>query len=311
MSNLDVISEVFSTLRISGGLYFQAELRGDFAVELAAERRRIRFHLVRQGQCWLTAREPQAVRLEEGDLVIVPNGVAQVLSSAPEMPPIPLSDLIGGGALNGGILTHGTGDRHTRLLCGFCHFDENVDHPLLASLPDLIVLQPRQLGGEPWVTTVLRLLSMEADLNGQGMNGILRRLLEVIFIQAVRRMTADLDPATTGYIAALSDVRLSKALLAIHKEPQVAWTVTELAKQSGMSRARFAERFVAMVGTPPIDYLTSWRLMKARAMLQDTDLSTEDIAKRCGYASVPSFTRRFKRAFGLGPGSHRRSSRSV
>lgn len=78
-----------------------------------------------------------------------------------------------------------------------------------------------------------------------------------------------------------------------------------------MSRARFADRFATLVGVPPIAYLTSWRLMKARALLASSHLAMEEVAARRGYASVSSFTRRFKTAFGIGPGSYRSSARST
>jgi transcriptional regulator GlxA family with amidase domain len=182
---------------------------------------------------------------------------------------------------------------------------------VLANLPAMLVLRPGELGGEPWATASLRLLSMEADLNGQGANGILARLLEIVLLQAVRRMASAQDGAVAGYMAALSDAQLSRALLAIHKEPDVAWKIQDLAELAGMSRARFADRFTAVVGMAPIGYLTAWRLIKARAMLAGCDLAMDVIADRCGYASVPSFTRRFKKTFGVGPGTYRRLSRSV
>jgi AraC-like DNA-binding protein len=298
-------------LRISSELYFRAELAGDFAIELPSERRHIRFHLVRRGRCWIALPGGEARALSEGDLAIVPDGVAQILSSSPDVAPVPLMQVLTEGALHDGVLKHGTGDRHTGLLCGFCRFDEGIDHPVLANLPALMVLRPGELGGEPWATAALRLLSMEADLNGQGAGGILGRLLEIIFMQAVRRMTSGQNGTVTGYMAALSDVQLSRALQAIHKEPHHTWTIQALAERAGMSRARFADRFTAVVGMPPIGYLTAWRLIKARAMLSSTDLGMEDIAGRCGYASVPSFSRRFKQTFNVGPGTYRRLSRSV
>jgi AraC-like DNA-binding protein len=192
-------------------------------------------------------------------------------------------------------------------LCGFCSFDEDVEHPAVSSLPALIVLSARDLGAEPWVAETLRLMSLEADLSGQGMGGVLGRLLEVAFIQIVRRMRATAANADPGYISALADPWLSKALLAIHGAPQRPWTIAELAKSSGLSRAVFAEKITSAVGLPPISYLTNWRLMIARRLLRETDLGIEEIALRCGYKSLPSFTRRFKAAFKVGPGSFRRS----
>ena len=207
-----------------------------------------------------------------------------------------------------GVLTHGQGDGLVRLLCGFCAVDEDIDHPVLGDLPALIVLSPRDLGAEPWLAETLRMISLEAGLAGQGMDGILGRLLEVAFIQVVRRLGAQPAGAGTGYMSALAAPRQSKALTAIHAAPHHPWTIAELAVRSGLSRAVFAEKFTATVGLPPIAHLTNWRLMNARRLLRESDLGTDEIARRCGYQSSPSFTRRFKAVFQIGPGAYRRTA---
>lgn len=310
MDKYDILSDVFSTLRIRSNLYFLAELKGDFSIEVPPERRRIRFHLVRQGRCWLRLPDGRVQELGEGDIAIVPNGIAQVLSGTPDAAPVSLGEIVAGGALREGLLTYGVGERRARLLCGFCQFDEELDHPVLTGLPALLTLRSEDLGGEPWTAATLRLLAMEAELNGQGSTGILTRLLEIVFIQAVRRIEAGLGEEARGFIVALSDDRLSKALRGIHKKPSLDWTIAALAKEAGMSRARFADRFTTLVGMPPIGYLTRWRLSLARDLLVNSALDMAEVAARCGYASVPSFSRRFKEAFGIGPGSYRRSAKS-
>ncbi len=308
MSNSDIVSEVFATLRLQSQLYFEADLRGDFSVQIPRERRRIRFHLVRRGRCCLKVPGGDTVELNEGDLAIVPNGVEQILSKTPDTPPVLLSQLLEGGACVDGVLRHGEGGGAAALLCGFCRFDEEIDHPVIAGLPPLVVVRPSDLGAEPWAATAIRLMSLESGLGGQGMTGILSRLLEIIFLQTVRRMTQAACAGENGFIAALADAQLSRALHAMHGRPEVAWTISELARLAGMSRGRFAQKFARSVGVPPIDYLTTWRLMKARALLAGSNLDMAEIAQRCGYKSVPSFTRRFKTAFGIGPGGFRRSA---
>jgi len=311
MDNKDILSDVFSTLRVGSNIYFRTELRGNFSIELAPARGRTRFHLVRQGHFWVTLPGREPVKLCEGEIVIVPNGSGMVMSGAPKAKPVPITEILKTGALREGVFRYGTGSRQTRLLCGFFQFDEAVNHPVLASLPELFIIRPMDLGAEPWTAATLRMLAMEADLNEQGTTGILARLLEILFIQIVRRMMSGLDENTNGFIAALADAQLSKALQAIHKEPHVAWKISDLAKLAGMSRARFADRFAAVVGVPPIGYLTTWRMMKARALLVNSTLDMAEIASRCGYASVPSFSNRFTRLFKIGPGEFRRTSRSA
>lgn len=311
MDNQDIITDVFSTLRIRGDLYFRAALRGDFSIELPAERRSIRFHLIRQGHCHVTVKGAATARLQEGDLAIIPNGAAQILASNPQSMAKPLAEILAEGHFADGVLTFGDGDRQTRLLCGYCRFDEAVDHPVLANLPNLMVLRPSELGREPWIAGTLRLIALEADLDAQGTGGILARLLEIVFIQSVRQMTSRFGDQENGFISALSDMRLARALQAIHTQLDSPWTVQKLAAEANMSRARFAHRFTSAVGMPPIDYLTRWRLMKARSLLAHSELDMNEIAIRCGYASAPSFSRRFKQAFGIGPGSFRRSKSSL
>lgn len=308
MVEKDVLSDLFATLRLRGGIYFRAELSGSWAIEVPRERRQIRFHLVRHGSCWVSVEgSGDTLHLNEGDLAIIPNGAAQVLSDLPDRKPVKLGDIIESGAIDkSGLLSYGRGAGQVRLLCGFCGFDEALEHPVVASLPALIVLSPRELGAEPWVTETLRLMTLETDLSGQGMDGILSRLLEVVFLQFVRRASSAPTGETPGYMAALADPQLSKALLAIHGAPEQPWTIAALAKAAGLSRAVFAEKFTAGVGQAPIGYLTNWRLMKARQLLQQSSLGIDEIALRCGYRSLPSFTRRFKAAFGLGPGAFRR-----
>ncbi|MGI9462961.1 MAG: AraC family transcriptional regulator [Aestuariivirgaceae bacterium] len=311
MDNPDILSEVFATLKLRSNLYFETELRGNFSVEIPQERRRIRFHLVRWGGCWLRVADAQAVKLRENDLAIIPNGVAQIVSQRADAEPVSLSRFMEDGHNENGVLTYGTGNHATRLLCGFCQFDEQIDHPVIAHLPPLMIVRPSDLGAEPWATTTIRLLGLEGDLKGQGMTGILSRLLEIVFIQAVRRLTPSPGAPASGFIAALSDPRLSRALYAMHAEPDTAWTINDLAQVAGMSRGRFAQKFAQNVGTPPIDYLTTWRLMKARSLLIGSSLDMADIAQRCGYRSVPSFSRRFKKAFQVSPGTFRRTAGSM
>ncbi|MEJ8573693.1 AraC family transcriptional regulator [Microbaculum marinum] len=307
MANQDQLSDVFATLRLRSDVYFRADLSGGFSILVPAERRLIRFHFVlngvggvRLGGDW--------VEMEEGDLVIVPNGAGHVIADCPDRAPVPLPDVLGGGAMGeDGVLTYGSGEGRLQLLCGYCGVDEAVDHPVVAGLPPSIVLRTRDLGHEPWILASLRLLALESGLAAQGMNGTLSRLLEILLIQTLRRVPPPGEGA--GYMAALADPKLSRALSAMHADPARPWTILDLARVAGMSRAGFSDRFTRTVGLPPLGYLTTWRLLKARRLLRETDLAIDEIALRCGYASLPSFTRRYKAAYGIGPGAYRRAER--
>ncbi len=301
----DLLTEVFSTLRLKGEIYFRAELAGPFALEVPRDGQLIRFHLVCNGSCWVkTEQMSQPVFLTAGSLAVIPHGSSQVLSSEPGRQPVALQSVLEQNPPDSSsILRLGQGEPETRLLCGFCSFDEPLLHPVLAHLPSLTILNGEDL--EPWIRASLRLMTLEADLSAQGMQGILTRVLEIALIQIVRRtdLGREREP---GYMAALQDAGLSRALLAMHTKPEARWTVDLLAQESGMSRALFAKKFAGTVGLAPLEYLTRWRLMKARQLLRATNLAVEEIAARCGYDSLPSFSRRFHSTYQIRPGAFRK-----
>ncbi|KZK92753.1 Xylose operon regulatory protein [Pseudovibrio sp. Ad5] len=213
-----------------------------------------------------------------------------------------------GRALQDGCLQVGEGPATTSLLCGFCQFDEELDHPILSSLPSSLRLRLQDLGSEPWLAATLKLIALEANFNGQGSNAILNRLIETIAIQSTRTLNAQpSEDAQTGFIAALADKSLARAITQIHRAPEQNWQVTSLAEVAGMSRASFARHFIRRVGKSPMEYVRDWRLMRARSLLTDTNLSSDEIATRCGYNSLPSFSKLFKKRFGMGPGTFRKN----
>jgi len=305
--NPDVLSGVFSTLRLETRLYFRADLAGSEAVRIPQERRRIRFHLVLQGAGWVSVGSEPPVPLAEGDLVLIPDGAAQVLGAALPQALTSLDEAIARGSLTDGVLSVGEGAERIRLLCGFAGFDEAVRHPALADLPPVIHLRPNHLGAEPWMAATLRLLVLEAGLDGAGSPAIVARLVEIALIQTIRSLAQGAELGRNGFAAALMHPALAPALRAMHQEPARNWRVGDLAAAAGMSRSRFAARFTDLVGVPPLTYLTDWRLARARYLLRESSDSVAQIAARCGYASVPSFTRRFRQRFGIGPGAFRRS----
>jgi AraC-like DNA-binding protein len=268
---------------------------------------------VRRGACLVSGPGEGDVELGQGDLIIVPDGAPQILSSGEGIPAVPLGDVLAKFPVDNGVLTCAAPTSpdvrfpSVDLLCGYCVFDEAIDHPILKALPRSMVLRSRDLADAPCTRGALDLLAMEAEREGPGMIGVLSRLIEIVFLQAVRDRGDDGVQHPADFIAALRDNNVSKALQAIHGAPQTGWTLETLASAAGMSRARFAERFAKLVGVPPINYLAQWRLMKGRALLAETGVSLEDIAVRCGYASAASFSRRFKQEFGVGPGAYRKS----
>ena len=151
---------------------------------------------------------------------------------------------------------------------------------------------------------------MEANLGGLGGRAVVSRLMEVIFIQAIRHLCDMNCTPNIPFLTAVTDNNLKPAIEAMHQHPEYAWTLSQLAKLSSMSRGRFAQRFKDLLGQSPMQYLTDWRLQKAKRLLKETNLSIAEVGFRSGYQSLPSFTRRFGKQFGISPGAFRREPRS-
>ena len=140
---------------------------------------------------------------------------------------------------------------------------------------------------------------------------MLTKLSELMFIEVVRRYIATLPDQKTGWLAGLRDPSVSKALALIHSRPSFSWTIEGLARQCGTSRSVFAERFVQLLGIPPMHYLARWRMQVAAEMLNRRNLNMAAIASEIGYESEAAFSRSFKRTMGVTPSAWRQGIRST
>ncbi len=319
----DVLSRILETLRLRSALSFVAEMRPNDAVQVPGEERAVRFHVVRHGSCKVEITgEPDRV-LSRGDMILLPQGGEQIIyptNCTEGIDPVPLEALLEAGLVNNGVLKTGPEPSVVSLLCGIFHFDVDMKHPILSDLPDVIVLREAEIGADPWLGAALRLLSLEVERFGpevtQGASAILTRTVEIILIQSVRALAAHTVPEVaphphgdqkSGFLEALGNRHLSRALSAMHAEPEKEWDLNALAKEAGLSRSAFAAQFADTVGQTPMTYLAAWRVFLSMDMLRNTNLPTEEVAARVGYASPAAFSRRFKAISGSGPGAFRRN----
>ncbi|NEO42628.1 MAG: AraC family transcriptional regulator, partial [Moorea sp. SIOASIH] len=156
----------------------------------------------------------------------------------------------------------------------------------------------------------IRFISHEADAEGAGNHAVMRRLSEVLFIQALRVWASRADHEE-GLLAALADPELGESLGQIHAEPANDWSLETLARAAGLSRTVFAERFKQVMGLPPMQYVTLWRMQRARLLLAEGEQTLEHIAELVGYESAAALSRVFKRWVGEPPGSYRRRARAI
>lgn len=298
---MDVLSDVCDSLRLRAELYFQADLNAPFSVRLPEEAQLIRFHCVLEGACFVTTPHTAPVRLERGDFVLVPDGQSQVLSSTSNLGlPVALEDVLQGHPLSHGTLRVGEGAPDVRLLCGYLGFDRSSTHPILALLPAVVALK----ADDPHCGAAIRMLADGARRMDQGISFVSHRIVEIILVQCLHAFVTT-DAGARSFAAAMRDAKVKTCLQAIHAAPQDQWTIETLADHAGTSRSVLSERFKSTLGMGPISYLTLWRMTKAKELLSQGVLSMTEVAERCGYTSVPAFTRRFSAYHGIGPGTWR------
>jgi AraC-like DNA-binding protein len=254
---------------------------------------------------------PGAVLLAAGDLLMLPLGEAHVIQDC-SLPVGRSSRGIRNVTMTedspATIKRPHSGPLAVSLLCGMFQLERGVPHPLLDALPRMIVVRA---AGTPEARAIAGLLNlMSAEVSGMqaGMDSVLCRLADVLFINVIRYWVAGQTPGVHKWLSALHDPQIGTALNLIHKQPATGWTVALLARRVALSRSAFAKRFTDLVGEPPLEYLTRWRMGIAAHLLRDRKLGLLDVGARVGYDSDVSFSRAFKRHSGQSPSVFRATS---
>jgi len=244
------------------------------------------FHLLTLGECWVSGATLETpVHLREGDLIVFPAGVRHLLSSAPDA-----------------HLPDDVERDDTAMLCGELEFITGAGSPIFSALPSYFVV--RSAESSQGFRQLAAMLTETSRDRRWGRQLVQNKLADSLFTMAVCEYVRRAEHPR-GLLAALTDVRLSRALSAVHERPGEDWTIQAMAREAGMSRTAFAELFAATVGMPPIQYLAHWRATEARRLLKDRRFSVARIADMLGYRSEAAFRRFFKRIEGIGPGKVR------
>ena len=303
---IDSLGESLHMLRLTGALYCRADGRAPWGVEVPTLPGYLTMPIVLSGSCILEV-DDERFELKPGSAALLSRGRPHRLLSARGAPSTPLFEL---------PVEH-VGDRYERMRIGgsgeqtrtayaALYADDVLTRRVIAELPDVIVVDSWNDDEAQAFADILRLLAREATTTEPGGETVMTRLADVLVIQIIRWWLRQPPTSSTGWIAALRDRHIGRALARIHADAAHSWTIAELAAESNLSRSAFAERFSTIVGIPPAGYLASWRLDQAHAELQRTDLLISDIATRVGYQSDAAFSRAFKRHHGLTPGDVRR-----
>lgn len=323
--SFDVLSDVLDVVRMSGAVFFRADMAGLWAArsvpgsELArtlfpTARQLLLFHVMESGRTWVALDDAEPISCEAGDIVVLPYGDEHTLASDLTLRPMPMRLIIEQAiAPGGGVhqIAAGRGDERVRIVCGFLHCDELLFNPLCGGLPRVIHVRAAEEPPGSLLASMTKSLVNEASAVRAGTSCLLSRLSELVFVEVLRRHMAKLAPGQIGWVAALNDPLVGRALQLLHASPKDAWTVDELARQVGASRSILADRFRLKVGQPPIQYLARWRLQLAAGLLRDGGRGVASVAAQVGYESEAAFNRAFKRHAGLPPAAWRLAQRNT
>ncbi|WP_114952651.1 AraC family transcriptional regulator [Sphingosinicella terrae] len=298
---IDPLAQVVELLRPSAAFSKVTLGKGPWLVSRSEEGQPF-YCLVMEGRVRLSVPPHEAIILEPGDFALIPSaydfavssGLADIEEAAETMPV----------QLRPGLYRLGCqdGEPDTRMVVGYCAFG-SADAALLVSLMPQLVHIP----GEARLSTLVQLIDEESRGDRPARDAVLARLIEVLLIEAFRSTTGSKAPS--GLVRGLADPRLAVALRHIHARPTHPWTVVELAREAGLSRSIFFDRFRRAVGLSPIEYLVHWRMALAKGLLRDGQVgSVAEVAERVGYSSASTFSVAFTRTVGVPPSAYGRGA---
>ena len=298
----DVLGDVLETLRFRGSIFFRSDLAAPWGMSLS-ETGIPRFHVVLSGACFVGSDTHDAVKAEAADIIMLPNGNSHWIADEPGRELV--SSKRAGEACELGSPLFQQGEITNRLICGLVHYDQGASHPILDALPDVMHFSMLEAAGPIW--SVVKLIDAEMQGSRNRSSRIADRLTEVLFLQLLNHYVHEYEDAS-GFLAALRDRRVYRALTLIHQEPEFNWTLSTLGERVGMSRATLVRRFQEVIGTTPMAYITDWRIMKAHSLIKHSATPFEQIADATGFASARTLSRAFQRRYGCTPNELRRTA---
>ncbi len=298
---MDALNTWLKAIRADGLVLVRTRVAGPWG--FAAEARdAIVFHFVADGRAFIRQANAAIIELHAGEMIMLPRGNAHEVAHSKRGRVISLESFL---ALHNGIIDDDA--KATTLICGQFNVDQQLAFPALRALPEAITLRAGVKPGSSSLGDTLRMLRNEVETPNFGNHIVVRNLLSSLFVYFMRSWADATSPAMEDWFSALRSPQITRVLARIHEAPDQAWTLEELAKEANLSRSAFARNFYTLVGEPPHQYLTRWRMGIAAQLLEETELRLGEIASRVGYKSEFSFSRAFKLARGVSPNHYRRA----
>jgi AraC family transcriptional regulator, alkane utilization regulator len=308
-----LIEEALKLVHLSSAFFLRGEFAApwsfasmgpqDYAALVPGASRLVLFHVVLEGRCRIRVESGEEAIFSEGEAVVLPycdrhtmsdpDGRARTTPISQLLPPQPWSAMP--------VMSHGGDGSRTRVLCGYLNCEDLLFQPLLRALPPLIHVKPASGPAAEWLRASARYTLSEPA--GRS------RLSELLLVDSLRQYLERLPQRRKGWLAALRDPVVGRAMTLLHESPAHPWNVPQLAKKVGVSRTVLGERFAASLGEPPMKYLARWRLQLASNLLRRTRETLGSISSRVGYKSEAAFSRAFKRGIGESPAAFRASRR--
>jgi AraC-like DNA-binding protein len=319
---MDALSSILKSVHLEGAVFVDAEFTAPWCIQakygLAAVRLRLApsdhvvfFHFVAEGRCKIRVHHAtELLEVAAGDVILFPRDDTQLMGSDLQLAPSDATRLMAADDKKDGIarISHGGGGDATRLVCGFLACSRSLARTLFEGLPKVLHIPLGDGSTTALLRELLRVAVRESSESRPGAQSTLAKLSELLFVEALRRYVEQLPASGRGWLAGVRDPHVGRAMGLMHDDPARAWTVDELARSVALSRSVLAERFSALLGQPPMQYLKRWRLALAAHALRSGRESIMRIAERSGYESEASFNRAFKREFGQPPAAWRRGA---
>ena len=320
---MDALSDVLKSVRLQSAVYLSAEftapwcIRGELGLKSVRDRLEgadhvAFFHFLTEGACKVRHVDSGEVReATAGDLILFPQEGRHLMGTDLHLAPMEREaslEPLPGADPEMFQMRHGGGGAPTRFICGYLALSRSAFRPLFEALPAMLCIRMGDGPAAGMLRELFRAGVRESLAQRPGGSSTLAKVADLLFVEALRRYMEQLPPDGKGWLAAARDPQVGRALALLHAAPSRAWTVDDLAREVALSRSSLAERFTSLVGEPPMQYLTRWRLALAAQMLRDGRDPVSRVAEKCGYESEAAFSRAFKRELGVSPANWRKKA---
>jgi len=280
-SEINLIEKILEGYRYTGSVFHHPTFGKSFINENAGMTNKLPFHYVESGACSLLVDEKE-YNLEQGDLIAIMKGSEHRLTNLIDKSPV-----------------------KTTLICGYFELSAGNSQPLIESFPEVQIIRHHDIEQSQRLKNVMCMLIDEVHNDLIGAKFAVESLAEVFFMYLLRNIINN-ECIEKGLLAGLSDKQISQALSAFHNNFSQPWSLDALAKEAGLSRTRFVEKFRELVGGTPAAYMTQWRMNWAANQLISSKDSIYNIALSSGYQSDAAFCRVFRQQFDIPPSEYRK-----